>query len=140
MRFRRALDQCCKLYGGRKQDFAAAIGVTPPIYSRLRNGSFEPSLVLLLRMADVCRYPPDTLLRAGGYGHIIPLLHRLYGPLAQSAHRLTPAERLFIDKWRRLKPAEQRAFAVIIHSLAKARHVRRRQTRAVRRATPAVAA
>lgn len=45
-----------------QEDFAAAIGVTPPYVSQIANGKRQPALDLALKIVELANVPLETLV------------------------------------------------------------------------------
>lgn len=122
--FRRLLNELAVSYGGSKQAFAQAIGITPSHLSHLLtetpNQRSAPSTDVCLAIAAAAHANPSTVLRSAGKGEIADQLETLYGPAAErrqaflATTRLSPADEKYLGVWRHLSAKDKRA---LIHIL-----------------------
>ena len=113
--FQRLLNTAIKASGGRKKDFADAIGLTPSGLSRLTAAS--ASVYYCLRIAQVAgQVNPSRLLRAAGQDDTADLIESLYGEPAglRGRPRYTATEDRIIGALRKLPASTARHFRVLI--------------------------
>ena len=132
--FVRLIEECLRAHGGKKQDYARDIGVSPTMLSQILAGVYRtPALELCLRVAVKCGRPIDDVLRAAGLDHIIELFDILYPPEVRHMLRgFTPRERALIAAFRTLEDDQARAIEVLAKRSAAANKAQRNH-----RTTPA---
>jgi len=128
--FVRLIEECLREHGGKKQDYARAIGVSPTMLSQILAGVYRtPALELCLRVAVKCGRPIDDVLRAAGLDHVIELFDILYPPEVRHALRkLTPRERTLIAAFRALDSEQAQAIEVLAKRSAAATKAQRNRT------------
>jgi len=118
--FPKIFDACLVAYGGTKQQLAREIGITPSSLSHLAVGNMGASVKVCLRLAGACGVSASTILRAAGKNEIAELIEQLYG--AAATQRLgvvmSPDEREFLEKLRRVKRRSRRILGQTIDAFA----------------------
>lgn len=120
-------------FGGNKQDFAKAVGISPSALSRLmaQPMKHQPSPEVCLRLARVGRVSGARVMRAAGYAILTDLIEELFGAAADQRQRffsVTPREQTHLEEWRDLDPDVQKA----LNALATAAYRRKQEERAER--------
>lgn len=112
--FAALLHDCIQYFGGRKGEFARAIGVRGPDISRFLAGN-KPTIKTVLRVALLCRMKPGPLLAAAGYADIHDLNLHLYGAAATPKKQddVSALDREVLKVWHRLPKVDQRALLIL---------------------------
>ena len=111
----RLIEECLRAFGGKKQDYARKIGVSPTMLSQILAGVYRaPALELCLRVAVQCGRPIDEVLRAAGLEQLIELFDSLYPPeVRHGLRKFTPRELALITAFRGLEDDSARAIEVL---------------------------
>lgn len=92
-----------------KQEFAAALGITPGRFSRLLRGEFSMEVVNCLRLAKLSGESPAQVLRLAGKSEIADLIDELY-----ARQPLTQAQRELIAVWDAIPAEAREAFGTML--------------------------
>jgi len=111
---------CLAAYGGTKQQLARELGITPSSLSHLAVGNMGASVDVCLRLAAASGVSASKILRAAGKHDVADLIEQLYGRAATAriGVAMSPDEREFIEKLRRVRPRSRRAIRFLIDACA----------------------
>jgi len=114
--FRALLDHVLGEYGGRKNEFARAAGITPSQLSHLLKGTFEPSMEICLKLARASQTSPSDLLRAAGKGFAADLIEQMYGKPAVRHYNVTARDQRILMLLRKVDRRVYRAVLLLLQA------------------------